>query len=313
MNLFIKVSPNKLTGKGYGGSLIPKGAHSESSPNHCIKGEESFFPDLKEVLRRVIMKTIFLPVVILLACAALSEAGLRTEAIEYKHNGTVLEGYLAYDDSVKGKRPAVLVVHEWWGLNDYIRSRTEQLARMGYVAFAIDMYGKGVLAKTPEEAGMLAGMFRTDRQLMRARAHAGLEVLRKHELTDTARIAAIGYCFGGGTVLELARSGADISGVVSFHGSLDNPNPADAKKIRTKVLVLHGGADPYVTPEPVMSFWKEMKGTDATWQINVDSGAVHSFTNPAAGSDPSKGAAYNERADKGSWEAMKIFFAEIFR
>ena len=259
------------------------------------------------------MKTLFLLVVILLAYPAFSETALRTEMVEYTHNGTVLEGYLAYDDSVKGKRPAVLVVHEWWGLNDYIRSRTEQLAKMGYVAFAIDMYGKGVRAKTAEEAGMLAGMFRSNRQLMRARANAGLEVLKKNVLVNNDYIAAIGYCFGGGTVLELARSGADIKGVVSFHGSLDNPNPADAKNIKTRVLVLHGGADPYVTPEQVMSFWKEMKGTDAVWQINVYSGAVHSFTNPASGSDPSKGVAYNERADKDSWEAMKIFFAEIFR
>lgn len=259
------------------------------------------------------MKTLFLLGAILLACSAFSEAALRTETVEYTHDGTVLEGYLAYNDSIAGRRPGVIVVHEWWGLNDYIKDRAKQLAKMGYVVFAIDMYGKGVRAKTAEEAGMLAGMFRSNRQLMRARANAGLEVLKKNVMVNNDYIAAIGYCFGGGTVLELARSGADIKGVVSFHGNLDNPNPADAKNIKARVLVLHGGSDPYVTPEQVMSFWKEMQGTNALWQMNVYSGAVHSFTNPASGSDPSKGVAYNERADNSSWEALKLFFSEIFK
>jgi dienelactone hydrolase len=263
--------------------------------------------------RRNFMKTLFLPVVVLLAYAPFSDAGLHTETVEYTHNDVTLEGYLAYDDSVKGKRPGVLVAHEWWGLNDYTRKRTEQLAGLGYVAFAMDMYGKGVRPKTAEEAGMLASMFRSNRQFMRDRARAGLDVLRNHELVDRGRIAAIGYCFGGGVVLELARSGADIGGVVSFHGNLDDPNPADAKNIRAEVLVLHGGSDPYVTPEQVMAFWKEMNATNVVWQINVYGGAVHSFTNPASGNDPSKGVAYNDRADRDSWEAMKRFLTEIFR
>ncbi len=250
---------------------------------------------------------------ILFVSGAFSEAKVRTENIQYRHGDVLLEGYLAYDDSVSGKRPGVLVVHEWWGLNDYAKSRAEQLAAMGYIAFAADMYGKGVLAKTAEEAGMLASMFRSNRQLMRARAGAALEVLRKNELVDVGRMAAIGYCFGGGTVLELARGGAAVKGVVSFHGNLDNPNPQDARNIKASVLVLHGGNDPYVTPEQVMSFWKEMKGTDALWQITIYSGAVHSFTNPSSGNDPSKGVAYNSRADKSSWEAMRLFFSEIFR
>lgn len=251
--------------------------------------------------------------IIALALAINAEAELKKEVIEYKHGDTVLEGYLAYDDAFREKRPGVLVVHEWYGLNDYARMRTEQLARLGYIAFAIDMYGKGIRAKSAEEAGKLAGIYRADRQLMRARAQAGLVVLKKHTLADGRRIAAIGYCFGGGTVLELARSGADIAGVVSFHGNLDTPNPDDAKNIKGKVLVLHGGNDPYVTTEQVIAFQNEMRKANVDWQMVIYGGAVHSFTNPEAGNDPSRGVAYNEKADRRSWEAMKLFFTEIFR
>ncbi len=220
-----------------------------------------------------------------------AEAKIHTEAVEYRDGDTILEGYLAYDDSVKEKRPGVVVVHEWWGLNDYVKGRAEELANLGYVAFAIDMYGKGVRAKTAEEAGKLAGIYRADRKLMRRRAAAGLAVLRDYPLTDTRKIAAIGYCFGGGVVLEMARAGTDIAGVVSFHGDLSNPNPEDAKNIRASVLVLHGADDPFVKQEQVDAFWNEMRKTSADWQLNVYSGAVHSFTNPASGNDPSKGIA----------------------
>jgi len=157
--------------------------------------------------------SIFLTLIISASFAPKVEAALHTETIEYRHGDKVLAGHLAYDDSIKGKRPGVIVVHEWWGLNDYIKGRAEQLARLGYIAFAINMYGKNMTAKTAEEAGRLAGIYRSDRKLMRARADAGLEVLRKHPLTEAGHIAAIGYCFGGGTVLELARSGAALSGV----------------------------------------------------------------------------------------------------
>ncbi|MDD5772692.1 MAG: dienelactone hydrolase family protein [bacterium] len=239
-------------------------------------------------------------------------AKLHTEVIEYKHGDTVLEGYLAYDDSIKGKRPGILVVHEWWGLNKYIRGRAEQLAKLGYIAFAIDMYGKGVIAKDANEAGAFAGIYRSDRKLMQARANAGLEVLKMNKLTDTDKVAAIGYCFGGTTVLELARSGALLSGVVSFHGGLDTPS-YEAKNIKAKVLVLHGGDDPNVKPEHMASFQEEMRKSGVDWQVYIYGGAVHSFTNPDSGNDPSKGVAYNEKADKRSWEAMKLFFAEIFK
>lgn len=255
----------------------------------------------------------FLVVLIGMGWAMKSEAKIHAETVEYMQGGAALEGYLAYDDAIIGKRPGVVVVHEWWGLNDFIKGRAEALAKLGYVAFAVDIYGKGIRAKTAEEAGKLAGLYRSDRKLLRARANAGLEVLKRLEQTDTKNIAAIGYCFGGGTVLEMARGGADISGVVSFHGNLDNPNPADAKNIKAEVLVLHGAEDPYVTPEQVRTFWDEMRKTDARWQVNIYSGAVHSFTNPDSGNDKSKGVAYNETAAVRSWNAMRVFFGEIFR
>jgi dienelactone hydrolase len=240
-------------------------------------------------------------------------AGVHTEVVEYRHGETVLEGYLAYDDSVKGVRPGVLVVHEWWGLNAYARKRTEELARLGYIAFALDMYGKGIRPTDREGASNQARIYRSDRSLMRERARAGLEVLKGHRLTDKKRVAAIGYCFGGGTALELARSGADVAGVVSFHGGLDTPEPAVSRNIKGKVLVLHGGDDPFVPAEDVLGFQEEMRKAGVDWHMVTYGGAVHSFTNPKAGDDPSRGSAYNERADRRSWEAMKAFFREIFR
>ena len=252
------------------------------------------------------MKYFLLFWVILISVGTVNaQAALRTEVVEYKHGDVVLEGYLAYDDAVKGKRPSIIVVHEWWGLNPYARMRTGQLAKLGYIAFAIDIYGKGVRAKDPAEAGTLSGIYTGNRPLMRSRANAGLEVLRNHPLADVNRIAAIGYCFGGTVVLEMARSGAELAGVVSFHGGLSTPNPSDAKNIKGKVLVLHGADDPAVPPDQVIAFQDELRKAGVDWQMVSYGGAVHSFTNPDAGNDPSKGAAYNEKADKRSWEAMK--------
>ncbi|MGH8001460.1 MAG: dienelactone hydrolase family protein [Brasilonema sp.] len=251
------------------------------------------------------------PIVVLLTSTH-ALAAIQTKVIEYKQGNTVLEGYLAYDDTIQGKRPGVLVVHEWNGLQDYVKKRTQQLAELGYVAFAADIYGKGIRPKNPKESGAQASIYRKDRQLMRARANAGLEVLQKNELTDAKRIAAIGYCFGGGTVLELVRSGANIAGVVSFHGNLDTPNPNDAKNIKANILVLHGANDPLVPQEQVKAFEKEMRQAKVNWQLVSYPGAVHAFTNPEVGNDLSKGVAYNAQADKQSWEAMKQFFAKIF-
>ena len=245
--------------------------------------------------------------------ASMAMAKLHTETIEYKHGDAVLEGYLAYDDATTGKRPGVLVVHEWKGLGTYARSRADQLANMGYVAFAVDMYGKGIRPTTNEEASAEAGKLYNDIPLMRARAIAGLQILKSRPNVDSMKIAAIGYCFGGKTVLELARSGVAIAGVVSFHGTLATPNPEDANNIKCKVLVCHGGIDPNVPPDQVKAFEDEMAAAKVDWQLIAYGGAVHSFTNPESGNDPSRGVAYNERADKRSWQAMLNFFSEIFK
>ena len=246
-----------------------------------------------------------------LACVAKAE--VKTEIVEYKQGETVLEGWLAYDSSLRGKRPGVLIAHQWKGLGDYEKKRAEMLARLGYTAFAVDIYGKGVRAKDAKEAAGLANKFKSDRGLLRARVNAGLEVLVKNPQVDPKRVAAIGYCFGGTTVLELARSGAPVAGVVSFHGGLNTPSPEDARRIQGKVLALHGAEDPFVPPAEVAAFQEEMRKAGVDWQFVAYGGAVHGFTDWGAGSDPSKGMAYNEKADHRSWAAMKDFFAEIFK
>ncbi|HSN93274.1 MAG TPA: dienelactone hydrolase family protein [Anaeromyxobacteraceae bacterium] len=248
-----------------------------------------------------------------LLAPATASAGVKGRSVEYEQGGTVLEGYLARDEAQTGKRPGVLVVHEWTGINPYVRKRVEQLAAMGYVAFAADVYGKGVRPATPQEAAAEAGKYKSDRALLRARVRAALAELRRQPGVDGDRVAAIGYCFGGTAVLELARSGADVKGVVSFHGGLDAPAPDDARNVKAKVLVLHGAEDPFVPEAQVKAFEDEMRAGGVDWQLVKYAGAVHSFTNPAAGNDASKGAAYDARADRRSWEAMKVFFAEIFR
>jgi dienelactone hydrolase len=235
-----------------------------------------------------------------------------TKNVEYRDSNTVLEGYLAYDDAVKGKMPAVLIVHEWTGIGPYVKKRAEKLAALGYAAFAIDMYGKGIRPANADDAAKQAAIYRADRQLMRRRALAGLEQAKKFPFVDPNRIAAIGYCFGGGVALELARSGADLKGVVTFHGNLDTPHPEDAKNIKAKILVCHGADDPHVPPEQVSAFDNEMRNAKVDWQMNIYGNAIHGFTNPDAGSDPSKGVAYNKEADRRSWAAMKDFFNEIF-
>jgi len=237
---------------------------------------------------------------------------VKTKSVEYSHDGVILEGFVAWDNSIKGERPGILVVHEWTGLNEYTRRRCRQLAEMGYVAFAVDMYGKGIRPRSTEEASKQASIYRGDRELMRRRVAAGLEVLLKNELCDSDRVAAIGYCFGGGTVLELARSGANLAGVVSFHGNLDTPDPTDAGNIRCKILVCHGADDPHVPLDQVNAFFEEMSKADVDFQFIAYSGAVHAFTNPDAGDDPARGAAYNDQADRRSWNHMKLFFDELF-
>jgi dienelactone hydrolase len=241
------------------------------------------------------------------------QAEIKTELIDYRDGDVVLQGYLAYDDAQTGSRPGILIVHQWMGLTDYEKMRARQLAELGYVAFAADIYGKNVSPQNMEEAAEQAGKYRSNRQLLRERAAAGLNWLRQHELTDSTRVAAIGYCFGGGTVLELARSGAHVNGVVSFHGNLDTPDPEDARQIIGKVLVCHGAEDPHVTIENVDAFQREMDDAGVDWYMISYGGAVHGFTQPGAGDDPSRGVAYNAAADRRSWRAMRNFFDEIFK
>ena len=260
------------------------------------------------------LTSLMLAAVALVTCFAAGDARaeVKTQAVPYKHGDVELQGYLAYDDSVKGKRPGVLVVHEWYGLNDYAKSRAEQLARMGYVAFALDMYGKGVMAKSREEAAEMSGKVKADRPMMQARAKAGLEVLKSQKQVDPKKVAAIGYCFGGTTVLELARSGADLAGVVSFHGGLDTPSPAPAGKIKCKVLVCHGADDPFITDEHLLAFRNEMQTGKVDWTLIAYGNSVHGFTNPGNANVNAKGVGYNEDADRRSWADMRQFFGEIF-
>jgi len=234
------------------------------------------------------------------------------KVVEYTDGDTILEGYLGSDDGMSGKQPGVLVIHDWWGVGPYVKKRVEQLAALGYIALAADIYGKGVRPATMDEAAEIANRYKTNRSLLRTRAYAGFKTLKDNSSVNMKRMAAIGYCFGGTAVLELARSGADAAGFVSFHGGLQTPTPDDAKNIRGKVLVLHGANDPIVPQAEVLGFQEEMREAHVDWQMIIYGGAVHSFTNPDAGHDPSTGAAYNEKADKRSWQAMKTFFHEVF-
>ena len=239
-------------------------------------------------------------------------AELQTQPVDYRDGSTVLEGYLAVKKGIEGKQPGVLVVPDWMGLKKPYMDITDKLADMGYVAFAADIYGKGVRPANSQEAAAEATKYKTDRKLLRQRVLAGLEELRKNHNVDQNRIAAIGYCFGGTTVLELARSGAPVVGVVTFHGGLDSPTPADGKNIKGKVLVLHGVDDPFVKAPDIAAFQEELRKGNVDWQMVYYGDAVHSFTQPLAGTDKSKGNAYNEKAANRSWEAMKQFLREVF-
>ncbi len=237
---------------------------------------------------------------------------LQTQAVDYKDGNTVLEGYLAVKKGVEGKHPGVLVVPDWMGVTDPYKKISDKLAGMGYVVFAVDVYGKGVRPSTGEEAAAESKKYKSDRKMFRTRVLAALEQLKKNPNVDPSRIAVIGYCFGGTAALELARSGAPLVGVVSFHGGLDSPSPEDGKNIKGKVLALHGADDPFVLPKDIAAFQDEMRKGNVDWQMVYYGDAVHSFTQTKAGTDKSKGNAYNEKADKRSWKAMKHFFREIF-
>jgi dienelactone hydrolase len=239
-------------------------------------------------------------------------AMISTVPVDYHLDGTALQGYLAVDSSSTDRRPGVLVIHDWLGVGDYVQVRSQMLARLGYVALAADIYGANV-RPTGQEASRVAGRFYGDPALARARATAGLEQLRAHPLVDDDRIAVIGYCFGGYVALELARSGADVAGTVTFHGALSTATPRDAANIRAKLLILTGAADPVVPDEQILEFENALRAAPGVdWQLVRYSGAMHAFTQPEANA-PDHGAAYQAAADRRSWAAMRGFFDEIFR
>lgn len=254
----------------------------------------------------------FLIVGLLMLSSSSAHAALERQTVEYQENGDVLEGYVVYDAAIAGKRPVVIVMHEWTGLGDDAKHRADMLAQMGYLAFAADLYGKGLRAETHEEAGKLSGFYLRDRARMRARAGAALSYIEKHELAESGKIAAIGYCFGGAAVLEMARAGFDLKGVASFHGLLKTPSPALPGEVKAKVIVFHGSQDPFVKAEDVLGFENEMSSAGADWQLVVFSNAVHRFTIPEAGSNPQSGAAYNREADLRSWKMLSLFLQEVF-
>lgn len=259
------------------------------------------------------MKQTFVFVITALGCLGVTAlAEIKEQPVEYQSSGVACEGWSAVDAAKPGRKPAVLIVHQWTGISDNEKMRARMLAEMGYNVLCADVYGKGIRPQPPA-AGQEAGKYKGNRPLLRERVNAALEVLRKDPNTDPARIAAIGYCFGGTAVIELARSGASVKGVVSFHGGLDSPTPGDGKNIKCKVLALHGADDPFVPKDEIAAFEKEMKDAGVEYKLVQYPGAVHAFTQKAAGSDNSKGAAYNEAADKASWEEMKTFFSRVLK
>lgn len=261
---------------------------------------------------------IFLGLAITLLAAGVTEAKLVTKAVPYQHQGVELEGYLAYDDekTSAGKLAGVLVVPEWWGLNDYTKSRTEELARLGYVAFAVDMYGKGVVTDDPKKAEELVAPFE-GKPLMAERAQAGLDQLLKVDLVDNSKVAAIGFCFGGSTIEALAYTGAPLRGIVAFHGG-PVPAPASAKgKVKAKFLLLNGAIDKMVPPDARAELEKSLEAIDVDYQSIDYAHALHAFTNPGADKiAQEKGLTgmigYNETAARRAWQQMQIFFREIF-
>jgi dienelactone hydrolase len=236
--------------------------------------------------------------------------------LQYMADGITMKGYLVYDDAVKGKRPGVLVVHEWWGYNDYARRRATMLAELGYTALAIDMFGDGKQAAHPDDAGKFASEVMKNMPGAKARFLAALEILKQNETVDSSSVGAIGYCFGGGVVLNMVRMAVNLKGVVTFHGSLGAATEAKKGEIKTKVLVCHGAADEFATKADIDNFKKEMHDAGVDLTFKSYPGAKHSFTNPAADEYGKKfkiPLAYNAKADKNSWNDMKAFFTKVFK
>ena len=236
---------------------------------------------------------------------------MQTEQIKYMDGDVTLHGYLAIDDPSKGKRPVVLVAHDWTGRNEFACQKAEQLAKMGYVGCALDRYGEGQQGESKEEKAALMQQFMVDRSILQKRITAALQTVKNIDLVDSQQIAAIGFCFGGLCVLDLARTGADIKGVVSFHGIFVSPTNIVAPEIKAKVLALQGHDDPMVPPEQVLAFEKEMTAAGVDWQLHAYGQTMHAFTNPQA-NDADFGTVYNAVAEIRSWQTTQNFFTEIF-
>jgi dienelactone hydrolase len=236
---------------------------------------------------------------------------IQSKTIDYKDGDTELQGYVAWDDAAEGQRPGVMVSHAWAGRSDFENNKAEELAKLGYVGFAIDNFGKGVLGTSTEENSALIQPFLEDRKMLQGRMQNALDVLKGLDQVDDAQVAAIGFCFGGLCVLDLARSGADVNGVVSFHGLFGSPGNTSGNKIKAKVLALHGWDDPMATPDQVVSLGEELSGMDADWQLHGYGNTMHAFTNPDA-NDPEFGTVYSADADRRSWNAMQYFLSEVF-
>ncbi|HEU4400644.1 MAG TPA: dienelactone hydrolase family protein [Candidatus Polarisedimenticolia bacterium] len=255
----------------------------------------------------------FVAAAVWLALTSAAAAAVRTKEVEYKQGGTLLQGFFAWDDAVKGKRPGVLVVHEWWGHNEHARTQARRLAEAGYVGFALDMYGKGKVATHPKDAEAFMTEATKDPAVVSARFNAALDRLKRDPHVDPEKIAAIGYCFGGAVVLGMARSGADLDAVVTFHGLLATKTPAEKGTVKARLLVLTGADDPMIPPEQVEAFRNEMTAADARFEVVVYPGARHSFTNPQAGKAGMDALAYDAEADRKSWAAMLDLFQQVFR
>lgn len=265
-------------------------------------------------LRAFVLLAMILPIFSFMDPANISPK-IREQVVSYTDNGITFKSFMAFDESISGKRPAILVIPEWWGLNDYAKSRARQLAELGYIAMAVDMYGEGKIATNPLEAQELTKPFYTDPRLAKLRVDAALRQLKDNPLTDAGNMAAIGYCFGGNVVLNAAKLGCDLKGVVSFHGGLGGA-PADKQLLKARILVCNGGADKFVSEQSITDFRRSMDSIGADYSFKSYANATHAFTNPEAtttGKQFNMPIEYNAEADKASWNDMKKFLDALFR
>lgn len=258
----------------------------------------------------------FFSLLLLLSITTIANAGIKTQEIQYTSGGTQLTGYLAYDDAIKGKRPGILVVHEWWGHNQHARQRAVLLAKLGYTAFALDMYGSGKLADHPKKAGEFMNAAFQNWEASQAKFNSAKKLLQAHATVDAERIGAIGFCFGGAVSLRMARGGADLDGVVAFHSALPNQPPLSKDQVTASILVINGSDDGFLTPDAVAEFMKEMKAANADFTYMSLRGVRHSYTNPMADAFSKKfniaALKYDKQADQRAWQAMTIFFKRVF-